>query len=171
MSDYILLGNGRRVDPFNLKPGDFDLAATANSLSQLNRYTGHCRRPHSVAAHSVVLSWAVPPHLRRAAIIHDMPESLVNDLPRPMKRRLPEYVAFETLVQRQLFGMLDEPWENFTELEQYDLRICADEMLQLMNYTIPNVQPLGVEIPEWSHTVAALEFLDRAIELGVPLNV
>lgn len=165
----ILISAGRMVDPFNLVPGDFDLVATSNSLGQLNRYTGHCRVPISVATHSYVLSYAVPKHLARAAIIHDMHESFCNDLSRPMKSKLPEYCSAEEVVQRQLTLMLNEPWKNIEELAEYDNRICSDEMAQHMNY-IRAEPPLGVTIPAWDHVTASLYFYDRALELGVPLN-
>jgi hypothetical protein len=157
------------VDPFALVDGDFCLLSTANSLGQLNRYTGHCRHPISVATHSYVLSYAVPEHLARAAIIHDMHESFCNDLSRPMKMQLPEYCRLEEVVQRQLTAMLGEPWENIEELAEYDSRICSDEMAQFMDY-VRDEPPLGVTIPAWSHTEASLHFYDRAVELGVPLN-
>lgn len=163
----ILISAGRMVDPFDLQPGDFNLVATANSLGQLNRYTGHTRHPISVATHSFVLSLAVPKHLERAAIIHDMHESFCNDLSRPMKAQLPEYCRLEQVVQRQLADLLDEPWENIEELEEYDRRICTDEMAQYMNY-IRDEPGLGVEIPAWDHVTASLHFYDRALELGVP---
>lgn len=164
----ILLANGKLVDPFDLRPGDFDLSAVAHSLSLINRYTGHTQRPLSVAEHSVMLSLVVPVHLARAAIIHDMSESLTNDLPNPFKRVLPEYVAMEDRVQRWLFEVLKEPWENYEELKPYDRNLCADEMRQYMGYRPQGLTPFGITYPEWGYTEAALRFYDRALELGVP---
>lgn len=164
---YVPSENGRLVDPFDIKPGDFSLASTAHSLSQINRYSGATRVPLSVATHSVCLSLAVPKHLQRAAIIHDMPEMLVGDQARPIKRRNPQFVELEEECQRQFFALLGEPWESFEELAEYDTRICGDEMLQYTSY-VPAIEPLGIFIPEWTPTEAALHFFDRALELGVP---
>jgi hypothetical protein len=166
----ILLASGRLVDPFDLQAGDFSLSATAHSLSLLNRYTGHTRIPLSVAEHSVMLSTVVPPKLARAAIIHDMSETLTNDLPNPFKKALPEYVAMEDKVQRWLFELLEEPWDNYIELKPYDRNICADEMRQYMSYEPDGLVPFGITYPEWSYTEAAFQFYDRALELGVPTD-
>lgn len=104
------------------------------SLSMLNRYTGHTLRPYSVAEHTIRMATnteVIMSGLQRAVLLHDFNEALTNDLPRPFKRVLPEYVALEEVVQRQIFAHFNEPWENMERLTEFDYRICEDEMTQL----------------------------------------
>lgn len=62
----------------------------AHALSQINRYTGHTRKPYSVAQHCVHCSeyldfdagWAM------AALLHDAPEIIIGDLSSPLKWHL-----------------------------------------------------------------------------------
>lgn len=149
VGSQILLATGILVDPFDLQDDDIDLWAMCWSAGQLNRYTGHCRFPYSVAQHSVLLASVVPDHLRRAALAHDLSEPLCNDIPRPLKRKLPEFVSFETEVQKRLFAHWNIPWEHMLELNVWDTNICTDEMAQLMNYDTGR-PAVGVTIEQMS---------------------
>jgi hypothetical protein len=147
----ILLNSGRRVDPFNLDGIIFDLEELIPSMAKLCRYTGHVNRFYSVAEHTVHLVNAVPAGLKRAAALHDTNEPLTNDLPHPFKAALPDFVAFEQGVQQHIFRQFDEPWRNMELLNQYDRRICADEMAQLFEppHIIPGMEPLGIKVEGW----------------------
>jgi hypothetical protein len=150
----ILLSSGRRVDPFNLDGVKLTLDELIPPLAKLCRYTGHTRGHFSVAEHEVHLINKVPAGLKRAAALHDLNESLTNDLPHPFKAKLPDYVGFEIHVQQHIFRQFDEPWENMALLSQYDRRICADEMQQVfaVPFQLEGVEPLGgvnVEFWEW----------------------
>lgn len=158
----IRIFSGRWVDPFNLQPGDICIESIVHSLSLLNRFTGHTIFPYSVAQHSVLLCENVPDHLCRAALLHDMNESLMNDIPRPFKSRLTQYTDFEDIVQREIFKYFDEPWENMVELQPYDKRILQDEMSQLFtsNHDF-GVEPLGVFIKYWDWKTAKSRYMDK----------
>ncbi|BCJ91745.1 hypothetical protein IZ6_24800 [Terrihabitans soli] len=163
MSSQILTFSGKMVDPFDLKRGDIEPLSVAHSLSLLNRYTGHTKVPYSVAQHTVLLVKKVPRELRRAAFLHDWNESLMNDLARPVKTKLPEYTTQERIVQKQIFELFNEPFENLDAIASYDLRICVDEMQQLMTngwQYAPDVEPLGIIIEPWEWQVARKNFID-----------
>lgn len=64
----------------------------AHHLAQINRYTGACSRPYSVAEHSLLVVeilerdiGARNPTLLLAGLLHDAHEAYTNDLSRPMK--------------------------------------------------------------------------------------
>lgn len=165
----IYINSCRLVDPFNLAATKLTVAELIPPLAKLCRYSGHVNRFYSVAEHTVHLINKVPAGLKRAAALHDLNEGLTNDLPRPFKRKLPQYVEFEELVQRQIFDMLGEPWENMKLIGPYDYRICADEMAQLFDvpYVLPDAEPLGVKIEGWDWKTAELKLRNAFNFLGL----
>lgn len=166
----ILINNGRLVDPFNLGTVRLSAETLLKPLAKLCRYTGQTNRFYSVAEHTVHLINSVPAHLQRAVALHDLNEGLTNDLPRPFKRALPDFVAFEEEVQRYIFRLFDEPWENMEAIAEYDFRICADEMAQLFDEPwVPegNPKPLGVTIEGWDWQEAETNLRNAFNYLGL----
>lgn len=168
----ILTFSGRMVDVFNFTPDDVDVTDIAHALSQTCRYGGHACEFYSVAQHSVLLSQVVPPYLAKCALLHDAAEAYIGDVPRPIKHRMPVFVELDdkmTAIILKKFGVDPSQME---ELKQYDLRICIDEMNQLMpvgpdTYIPEEVlgEPLGVEIWSEGPFTAESEFLTRFKEL------
>lgn len=169
MSSAILINSGALVDPFNLSEINLDAATLAKPLAKLCRYTGQCNRFYSVAEHTVHLINAVPLHLKRAVALHDLNEGLTNDLPRPFKQRLPDFVSFEEAVQQHIFRQFDEPWEHMAAIASYDLNICADEMAQLFDvpFTVQGATPLGIKIEGWDWKTAETKLLNAFKFLGL----
>ena len=67
----------------------------AHHLSQINRYSGACARPYSVAEHSLLCldiarARGLPLHAQRAVFAHDWHEAYVNDAIGPVKAALHE---------------------------------------------------------------------------------
>lgn len=106
---------GRQVWPTDPRPNDFVIEDVAHHLALVNRFIGATFFPYSVAEHCVRASRYVEqrsagrypdvPHRFRvrmalAALMHDAPEYIVCDLPRPVKRdeRLYGYRAIEARV-------------------------------------------------------------------------
>jgi uncharacterized protein len=63
----------------------------AHHLAQINRFTGACFRPYSVAEHSLLVerigaSRGASPGLRMALLMHDAHEAYTTDLASPAKR-------------------------------------------------------------------------------------
>lgn len=100
--------SGRRVNPWTLSHDDIDIESIAHSLSMLCRFGGHTKEFYSVAQHSVRTSQAVPPEHKLEALLHDAPEYIVQDLIRPVKRKLTEYKSLEARIWHQFafrFGL------------------------------------------------------------------
>ena len=169
----IFIHTGRLINPFEIEQYEFTAKDFIRPLCFLNRYTGHTKRPLSVAEHSYKLSTAyevVDMGLARAALLHDFNEALTNDLPFPFKTALPEYCAFEERVQRHIFKVFNEPWENMERLKIYDRRICQDEMMQLFDEPRDiGMASLGIRFSKVeSHWQVWEELLtDRCAEYGI----
>lgn len=171
MSDpRILLSNMRLINPLDFKVEDVDLPVAIRALSRLPRYSGHTVQTYRVAEHVVKLARRVPAHLRRAALLHDCSEGFgLLDLPHPIKRAIDGYSAMEKALLQVVFAACEEPWEHMEELEQYDRRICADEMLQVFDKPwIAGWEPLGdVKIEFWSEGRCEVALRAAMIEEGL----
>lgn len=156
-----------RVVEFPMSVDMVNVRDIAHSLSNQCRYSGHTDRHYSVAEHSVHLANHFlrenRPELARAALLHDAGEAYVVDLPRPLKRLLPEYVKLCDEVDAVISA-----WAGFdiypTEVKDADYRICLDERDQAMG-TPPKdweIQgaPLGVALKFWTPREAEVRFLE-----------
>lgn len=85
--------SGLYVNPLALRIEDIRVEDVAHHLAGINRYTGATPDPYNVAQHSVIVAryfrhmkWMV----RAAALFHDSPEYVLNDIASPVKHN-PEY--------------------------------------------------------------------------------
>lgn len=169
----ILLFTGRLFDPSEIEKQEFTALDFIHPISLLNRYTGHTKKPISVAEHTVKLARSLQVQaagLMRAAAIHDFGEALTNDIPHPYKKDadFKAYVKLEDRVQRHIFNVFGEPWENMEALSTFDRRICADEMAQGFEppYAYP-MEPLGIKVDFWAWDIAELYLTQLCIDVGV----
>lgn len=119
-----------------LKPDidDIDIIDIAHSLSMLCRYGGHCRAFYSVAQHSYYASWMVRPEKALAALLHDLTEAYMVDVPRPMKALLPDYKTMELNLGGHIalaFGLPVNAFED-DEIKAADTRLMALEAAVLV---------------------------------------
>ena len=164
MSDpRILIGTMRLIDPFNIHPDDVDLRSIIAALCRLPRYSGQTRKTYRVAEHVVHLYRAVPEHLRKAVLLHEASEGMgFLDLPHPIKMNIPFYKEMEEKLLRVVFAKFDVPYRDMIELNDYDRRICQDEMLQV--FPEPwnlGLEPLGDVTVEFWGEEYCLEALTR----------
>lgn len=125
----IRTGSGRLVDPFNLSVNDIEPLSIMKALCQISRFTGHGKYPYTVGQHTTILTCIVPPHLRRAALVHDWAEAWFNDLASPIKHR-PEMKFYRDAEHKA--GLFVAECMNVTigelqELDMYDKRIYVNE--------------------------------------------
>lgn len=177
---WIQTYGGRKFHPFDPRPEDVRIADIAHALSNLCRFTGHCRFFYSVAEHSVRASWHVPIEDAMWALLHDASEAYLNDLSRPVKRH--NGLAFYREQERRLqnvicaaFGLaLEEP----SSVRIADSRMLMTERRDLMlpppGPWVENDEPYAERIGRpWAPHVAKAEFRDRFEELfriGIGFN-
>lgn len=95
MRPSIQLASGRFFDFTSFDVKQIEIEDIAHALSQLCRFTGHCKKFYSVAQHSVLVSHLVPAQYALAGLLHDATEAYINDLSRPLKIIVPAYGEFE----------------------------------------------------------------------------
>lgn len=112
--DWMLTFTGRPYWPADPRPEDVDLGDIAHALANLCRFGGHTRKHYSVAQHSVMVSYLVPPELAAVALLHDAAEAYLGDVVRPLKSLLArQYSVLEQLSEQviaQRFGLPAPPW-------------------------------------------------------------
>lgn len=113
----------------------------SHSLSQINRYTGHCKRPYSVAEHSLLAAdtartvFGAPPIVELAVLFHDAHESICGDVASPIKQMLGHvWRSFEYSLQCLVLRhyRLDQVFEaNEDLIKRCDLIALATERRDL----------------------------------------
>lgn len=165
IGDWIQTFTGRQFWPLDPHPDDIDIADIAHALAHDCRYGGHCRRFYSVAEHSVLLSRAVAPEFRLAALMHDSPEGYLRDLVRPVKRTMPAYRTAESAVWRAICARFEIDPDLPDAVHEADNRILVDERNQNMApppapwSACERVEPLGVTLRCWPPGEAEFWFL------------
>jgi hypothetical protein len=93
--------SGHAFDPKAVKISNIDINDIAHALSNLCRYSGHCKKFYSVAEHSVLVSriirslWPDDLDAIWAGLLHDATEAYVGDITTPLKVLLPKFMEIE----------------------------------------------------------------------------
>ena len=167
IGDWIMTWTGIHFYPLDPRPEDFDIRDIARALSHEPRYGGHTAFHYSVAQHSVLVSRLVSPRHRLHALMHDASEAYLKDIPRPLKRMLPEYAVIERRVQEACFDAFGMVNEIPDEVHEYDNRILLDEVDALFathhalefDSIRSKYQPTGISISPWVPAQAEANFL------------
>jgi hypothetical protein len=167
--DWIQTWTGKPFRPLDPAPGTIDIRDIAHSLSLLCRFNGHCHRFYSVAEHCVRISRIVPPEHALWGLLHDAAEAYVSDLPRPVKRQVPDFGRFEDQLLELIMAHFELPWPMPASVKHADDVLLATEMRDLM---APAPEPWGLDVtplPEaiepWAPALAESAFLARFEEL------
>lgn len=168
--DWMQTYSGRRFYPLDPRPSEIEPEDIAHALSMLCRYAGHVDRFYSVAEHCLLMSGAVAPEHALAALLHDATEAYVVDVPRPLKRYLPEYRGIEDRVWGAIAIRFGLDLEVPAEVKEADTRILLTERDALMRNAgrwsqDDTYEPLAVQIEAWAPGEAEGRYLSRLAEL------
>ena len=150
-SSHMVTATGHEVDLRYPQVQSITLADISHHLAQINRYTGACRRPYSVAEHSLLVLEIVERvmtldlHGRMAALMHDAHEAYTQDLSTPAKGQVGDaWHNFEGRLQRTVlsaFALNAAAHHHAMAIKQADLIALATERAQLL--------PTGPGISLW----------------------
>lgn len=171
-TDWIQTASGKAFYPLRPRSADLCLSDIAHGLSNLCRYGGQCRTFYSVAEHSVLLSYTVPPSLARWALMHDASEAYLIDIPKPLKSAIPQYQDAERRLMEVIAARYNLEWPEPAELHEYDTRILLNEQSVLhpnppRPWNVPGLPLSGITITGWQPLQARARFLHRCDELGI----
>lgn len=112
---YMAIADGHRVYLARPQASDWDPRRTARALSNVRRYSGNYG-PYSVAQHAVLVSevaerlcykvaaasysWQQAANLALAGLHHDDAESVMGDIPQPVKAVMPHYCSGENPLRK-----------------------------------------------------------------------
>ncbi len=140
MGTYIQTHSGNRVDLLAPDPADIDINDIAHSLARICRFGGHVRRFYSVADHCLHVQdllegpgtsgWDI----LLQGLMHDAAEAYIVDVPKPVKRLVPEYKKIELRIEWAIAKRFSLPFEAFGsgDVKAADLKSTATEANQLM---------------------------------------
>jgi uncharacterized protein len=170
---WIATRGGRAVDLLSPDPASIHLEDIAHALSHLCRFTGHTERFYSVAEHSVLMSYMVPPSLAVAALMHDAAEAYLGDVSAPLKSLLPKYRFLEARMEAAIHTRLELPELGVEEraiIRDADLRMLKAEQKQAMGRSdtwtqLADIALPAVELRFWTPSAAFKAFMRRAVDL------
>jgi uncharacterized protein len=140
---WMLTATGHAFDLKFIGSSHIEFADIAHALAQINRFTGHCKRPYSVAEHSLLVCEIAQreggmhdPNVLLAALMHDAHEAYTSDISAPMKQVLgAPWEETEHRVQKavlQHFGLLT-PYHAHRDLIRWaDMTALRHERVALM---------------------------------------
>lgn len=164
------LPTGQLFDLEQPDPAKINLRDIAKTLSRICRWGGRlidCVDFYSVAQHSVLVSiqaakWGATDATKLAALWHDGAEAFTGDIPRPIKRRFPEFKALEGPIEALIYRSLGlYPHDYDADLvKRADNAVCRREA---------RIMCRGSSTWNWGDTVEADEiFLDDPDDCRLP---
>ncbi|MGH6683736.1 MAG: phosphohydrolase [Pseudolabrys sp.] len=168
IGDWCQTWTGRMFWPLDPRPEDFHVLDIAAGMRNA-RYGAQSIGVETIGEHSVLM-WLVARKRgfsardRRAVLMHDAPEFILNDMISPLKRFLPDYKAIEDRMAHAIADRFYFDYPLLPEVKELDAGILNDEVRQNMAPPpVPwvglNGKPLGVPVQCWSPDLAMIRFL------------
>lgn len=155
----LLIHSGVLFDVFNPKEEDIHIEDIAHALSNICRYGGHSPKFYSVAQHCVMCSYEKGTDQEKLEfLMHDASEAYLADMPRPIKRNMPQYVDIEDKLLEIIFKKFNLTFPLTDKVHNVD-----DSILEF-EYSIFFDSP-NSRFEFWTPEESKKMFLDRFYEL------
>lgn len=167
----ILLRSGRLFSFLTPAKSEYGIEDIAHGLAHECRFAGHVDHFYSVAQHSLLVSLIVPREDALCGLLHDGAEAFLKDIPKPLKRLLPDYSRIEKEVEADIFARFGLPPTLPKSIKHADQILLATERRDLQPFAdflpppAPGIEPLNTRIYPMSPIVAKRMFLKRFHEL------
>lgn len=124
---WIQTYTGGQFSYYDCKPGDISIRDIARALSNICRFTGHCKRFYSVAQHSVLVSEHTINQFY--GLMHDAAEAYVGDMNRPMKSVIgSEYKNLDRIA----WLAIESRWEALGKVTAQELDDCKNVDMRML---------------------------------------
>ena len=132
MADYITTYTGIHMIPSEPKAEDFQIDDIAHALPLICRGNGHVKTFWSVGQHCIACAKEaaarqLPDRIVLACLLHDAGECYLSDVPRPVKKEMPDYQSMEktllSVIYRKFLG------SDLTEAESRAVKEIDDALL------------------------------------------
>jgi len=142
---------GLYVDVFDANPDTIDINDIAHALSHTARWGGHSEAFYSVASHSIWVAEQVPDGYKLEALLHDATEAYIGDMPKPIKKHLPDFVGLEKKLDGAIRTKFGLPPLMSKVVKEADKRALEWEWMEVKN---------GSWVSETNHFRIKEKFLD-----------
>jgi len=164
----ILIHSGILFDVFNPREEDIKIIDIAHALSNLCRYGGHSPKFYSVAQHSVLCSLqAGTPQEQMECLMHDASEAYLIDLPRPIKRNIPQYVQIEDALLKVIcehFKLTFPLSERVHEVDNFILHFEYERFYDVID------ENFSYWTPEYAKASFLARYHELKAQIDFPLN-
>jgi len=161
----ILLYSGRYFDFENLDNEVLTIEDIAHGLAMTCRFGGHCNRFYSVAEHCWWVSYLVPPEMALEGLLHDGTESVLGDIPKPLKRIMPQYQEMEEKLEINVAKQYGIQFPYPPQIKECDIRMLITEQKQLFTREDTKVffkaEPYDIKLACWTPEVATKFYISR----------
>lgn len=133
-TDWIETFSGKRFFPLEPRPEDVCIEDIAHALSMQCRFGGHTRHFHSVAYHSLIVSFHCKQENALWGLLHDAAEAYLVDVPRPVKYsvEMEGYRAAEVAIMACVCQKFDLPLVEPADVHEADNAVLLAEKRDLM---------------------------------------
>jgi len=104
----------------------------AHGLSNQCRFAGHLKKFYSVAQHSWHCYTLAPSKHKLAALLHDASEAYLCDIPKPIKKHLPDYCKIEDNLMKVISKKFGFEYPLSKEVKEADKTMLKVEWEKLM---------------------------------------
>lgn len=128
--------SGLYINVFDPDPDTICIEDIAHALSHTARWGGHTSGFYSVAEHSLWVQSKVPKEFRLEALMHDATEAYIGDMPKPIKRYLPDYNKLEQNLDKVIRSKFGIPLEMSKEVKEVDYAALVYEWTYLKSSSV-----------------------------------
>jgi uncharacterized protein len=166
IGNWIQTYTGLKIYPLDPRPEEICIEDIAHALSNICRFTGHCREFYSVAQHSVFVSSYVCGENSLWGLLHDASEAYLCDIARPIKTStgMEEYCQIEQTLMQVIAEKFELPWPIPEEVKQVDNEFLMTEAYEFGMLTSDwhkYAEPLNIRIVPKNPKIAKYSFFTQ----------
>lgn len=129
-SGMICTITGKKFNLFEPAPDMIDIQDIAYGLANKGHFSGFSPRYFSIAEHCIMVCdelslWhdELPNHAKLLALLHDAAEAYIGDMVKPLKVRMPDFVAVENRIMAVIAERFDMDMAFMPHIKPVDIFI------------------------------------------------